>query len=325
MTYFQDGISNNYVASQAVSYFQPSGITGSVTGATGYAGMNGSYSVQSMLHAAEAYMQLQDYEDAEKIYQEIVLVEPQNYNVWIGYSRAYSRNYTRKLENKSQFETMIRCYNSVLAFAPDDQKILFYNEWSPFYNQQLENFYRQWGELSENAGKSKAEEDKLRTEAEDAEKESEYLFHKSRNVAPAAKPGSRFKFRHAKRVFIVTILWLILIGLIHEAFTALKQQKRVSAREGETYYSYYARQDEFVNTADERMERYRRSEIMAYCVVSGFEIFVILLAIIKGVRFRKLNRLGAVYKEEAERLRKQQSMVRSSREGYEMLLARMSS
>ncbi len=75
-------------------------------------------SAKGRLNAAEAFMKLGKYEEAEKEYKTVTSLTPQEYVGWLGLIEAGTNRYTKRIKLKSEFKTFEDCAHSVEVFAP---------------------------------------------------------------------------------------------------------------------------------------------------------------------------------------------------------------
>lgn len=83
--------------------------------------INNDQSAEARLKAADAFLKLKNYSEAEKNYWRVVQLTPQDYRGWWGCIVSWTQDFTRRERSESQIKKYLEdCAKSVEAFAPVD-------------------------------------------------------------------------------------------------------------------------------------------------------------------------------------------------------------
>ena len=253
-------------------------------------------SSKARIAAADAYMQVRDYAKAEAEYSKAIEIAPQNYLGWWGYIKAYTKNFTLPLEQKCQFDKLATYYNSVFTFVPNEIREELYNDWCAYYNQQLENYNRNWAELNQKIFEYQKEVDRLKREAETAKGNADQCYQQAMKTKPRTKPGSTFKFKYTQTLFVVSlIIGIYIVGTILV----------------------------MIVESSKDFERDKSSFILMISIALVVEIIVIIVAILKNLKFKKLCAQGKDYNEEKDMYEKKLNEKRMEMVQYERALDAM--
>lgn len=95
-------------------------------------------SAKARIDAAEAFMKLHKYDDAQKAFAEVSMLTPQDYRGWWGQVRAISKEFTEKLDNKSALDKVYSLYKSTLVFVPNQEKYAIEQRFIAYYQPLVE-------------------------------------------------------------------------------------------------------------------------------------------------------------------------------------------
>lgn len=75
---------------------------------------------EGRLKAAEAYMKIRKYDNAELEYRKVTELTPQNYKGWLGLIESRTNNYSKRNKSAGELKILDDYARSVKAFAPDN-------------------------------------------------------------------------------------------------------------------------------------------------------------------------------------------------------------
>ena len=94
-------------------------------------------SSEGRLKAADAYMKIGKYQEAEIEYKNATALAPQNYRGWLGLIEAKSLNYTRRLVSTSDFKIYDDYVKSVKALAGKDTADIVLRKYNEYINSEI--------------------------------------------------------------------------------------------------------------------------------------------------------------------------------------------
>ena len=94
-------------------------------------------SAEGRLRAADAYMKMGKFQEAEMEYKNVTVLTPQNYLGWLGLIEAKSLNYTRRLVSKSDFKIYDDYVKSVKALAGKDTADITLRKFNEYINNEI--------------------------------------------------------------------------------------------------------------------------------------------------------------------------------------------
>ena len=93
---------------------------------------------EGRIKAADAYMRLHKYEQAELDYKKATELTPHNYKGWLGLIEAHTRNYKKRIKSKKELRVLADYAKSVKTFAPDDICANLLQKYETYINEETD-------------------------------------------------------------------------------------------------------------------------------------------------------------------------------------------
>ena len=93
---------------------------------------------EGRIKAADAYMRLHKYEQAELDYRKATELTPQNYKGWLGLIEAHTRNYRKRIKSKKELRLLADYAKSVKTFAPKDIHESLLQKYETYINEETD-------------------------------------------------------------------------------------------------------------------------------------------------------------------------------------------
>lgn len=95
-------------------------------------------SSEARLKAGEAYLKIGKYDLAEKEYQSVTKIAPQNHLGWLGLIEARTNNYTKRIKSAKELKLLDDYSRSVSTFAPNGSGNNLIEKWKSYLKSEEE-------------------------------------------------------------------------------------------------------------------------------------------------------------------------------------------
>lgn len=93
---------------------------------------------EGRLKAADAYMKLARFDQAEIEFRKVVELVPQNYRGWLGIIEAHTRNYSKRIKSGRELNEVAEWARSFSLFAPAEIKNSVIKKYEAYANGQMQ-------------------------------------------------------------------------------------------------------------------------------------------------------------------------------------------
>ena len=121
-------------------------------------------SAEGRLKAADAYMKIGKYTEAENEYKKVTELTPQNHLGWLGLIEAQTQKYTKRVASKSEIEQLEDYAKSVMTFAPNNVGESLLQEYRAYINSEIIKNNNEISVLDEDISKHNYELNKTKDE-----------------------------------------------------------------------------------------------------------------------------------------------------------------
>ena len=135
-------------------------------------------SSEGRLKAAEAYMKLEQYEQAEKEYRQVTEIAPQNHLGWLGLIDSHTYNYTKRIKSASEIKSLKEYAKSVRTLAPSGNGEKLLSKFTDYINTEenqnsaeIKNYELELSEFNKKLKPFKVKRKDLKAEIESIEEQ----------------------------------------------------------------------------------------------------------------------------------------------------------
>ena len=110
---------------------------------------------EARMKAAEAFMKIHQYKEAQGAYNDASSLTPQNYMCWWGQVCAITENFTKKYKTKSELDIIRSLYEKALAFVPPQNKSSIEQQFSVYYQPLWDQYVATCNSLQDSISRIK--------------------------------------------------------------------------------------------------------------------------------------------------------------------------
>lgn len=114
-----------YITEKAIQYYNTTNVTNINTLHADVVQITDQNTFENRIKSGYTFLQLNDYETAEKLFSKLVEEMPYDYRAWLGLIRVHTHNFTDNNINKSQYDRIDQFYRKGLQVADaEEQEVL---------------------------------------------------------------------------------------------------------------------------------------------------------------------------------------------------------
>ena len=166
---------------------------------------------EGRLKAAEAYMKMKKYEDAEAEYRNVTALAPQNYLGWCGLIESFTCEFTRRIKAKKDFSDLEEYANSAKLMAPGGESDATVQKLGEYLAAQTELNNEEIKKLKDTISQMQEEEKRLHAKETDLDSKLSQL---AREHGKIQVRKARYDNQRANNVtdYKLLFFWLSIVG-----------------------------------------------------------------------------------------------------------------
>ena len=165
-------------------------------------------SSEARLKAGEAYLKIGKYDLAEKEYQSVTKIAPQNHLGWLGLVDARTNNYTKRIKSTKELKLLDDYSRSVSTLAPNGSGNNLIEKWKNYLKSEEEKNATEKGKLTIELSEQEKKQNELLVESNSLSIEKAKKKTRLLSLANPPKSGC---------FWAVGIPWTMLVGVVLQA------------------------------------------------------------------------------------------------------------